>query len=86
MSIFTLDDLRALMRDVMWLDEPAELDADMSDTAFPELGYDSLAVLELAIHVQRVHGVTISDNAVMESTTPRALVTLVNAHFTEAGV
>jgi act minimal PKS acyl carrier protein len=50
-----------------------------------DLGYDSLAMLELAGHVQRRYGVPIPDEAVERMTTPRSTVDYINAQFATVG-
>ena len=83
MSTFTLDDLRALL---VGAEEGADLDGDIADRRFDELGYDSLAVLEIAGEIQRRFGVVVPDDAVSEMPTPAAAVKFVNALFAKAGV
>ena len=79
MSSFTLAELRELMRSATGVDEGVDLDGDISDIEFSELGYDSLAVLELASQIQRKHGVRIPDDLVAEMNTPAVAVKLVNS-------
>ncbi|CRK55093.1 Acyl carrier protein [Alloactinosynnema sp. L-07] len=86
MNKFDLDDLRAIMRESAGVDEDVDLDGDIADIEFTELGYDSLAVLELASQVQRKYGVPIPDEAVHEMPTPRAAVEFINKQFSIAGV
>jgi act minimal PKS acyl carrier protein len=86
MSEFTLEELLAIMRESAGVDEDIDLSGDVADTEFADLGYDSLAVLELAGQVQRRYGISIPDEASAEMPTPRAVVELVNRHFAEIGV
>ncbi|GHF69270.1 actinorhodin polyketide synthase [Streptomyces mashuensis] len=85
MSGFTLDDLRTVMRECVGVDESVDLAGDIGDVAFAELGYDSLAVLELASQVQRTWGVPLTDTPALEARTPGAFVAYVNDNLTEAG-
>jgi act minimal PKS acyl carrier protein len=71
---FTLDDLREIMRVCAGVDESVDIDSDIGDLTFEDLGYDSLAVLEMASKVQNELGVVITDDAAEELTTPRSLV------------
>lgn len=71
---FTLDDLRKIMRACAGVDESVDLESDIGDITFEELGYDSLAVLEMAAKVQNEVGVVIPDAAAEKLTTPRSLV------------
>lgn len=52
---------------------------DLQDVEFGDLGYDSLAVLETAAHVQREYGVRLVDDEVFEAKTPRDFLNLVNS-------
>jgi act minimal PKS acyl carrier protein len=83
MSTFTLDDLRDLLRG--GAEEGAVLDGDIANTRFDELGYDSLAVLEIAGEIQRRFGVVVPDDAVTEMPTPAKAVEFVNSLFARAG-
>jgi act minimal PKS acyl carrier protein len=78
MEKFTLEDLRETMRSSAGIDEGVDLDGDIADVEFTDLGYDSLAVLELASQVQRRYGVRIPDEAVTEMPTPRKAVDFIN--------
>ncbi|HLK01033.1 MAG TPA: acyl carrier protein, partial [Streptosporangiaceae bacterium] len=56
------------------------------DVPFEELGYDSLALLELCARVQQEYEVQIPDDAVSEMRTPRSAVGYVNERFSTKGV
>ena len=77
MSTFTLDDLRELLRG--GAEEGAVLDGDIANTRFDELGYDSLAVLEMMSEVQRRYGVVIDENVVFDLETPQDAIDHVNS-------
>nr|AGS49863.1 acyl carrier protein [uncultured bacterium esnapd17] len=79
MAELTIDDLREIMRDCAGEDESVDLNGDIADVRFDELGYDSLALLEAAGQIQRKYGVKLDDEVVVEADTPAALVSLVNA-------
>jgi minimal PKS acyl carrier protein len=81
---FTLNDLRRIMRASVGVEDGVDLDGDISDVEFADLGYDSLAVLELAGHVKREYGVAVPDEVVLELRTPALAVTLVNGRLAEA--
>ncbi|MFI0787251.1 acyl carrier protein [Streptomyces lydicus] len=85
MSGYTLDDLRVVMRESVGVDESVDLSADIADVTFSDLGYDSLAVLELASQVQRTVGVPLADELILEAPSPGAFVACVNQVLTEAG-
>ncbi|MFI2184025.1 acyl carrier protein [Streptomyces sioyaensis] len=85
MSGYTLDELRVVMRESVGVDESVDLSGDITDVTFSDLGYDSLAVLELASQVQRAVGVPIADELALEAPSPGAFVACVNQALTEAG-
>jgi act minimal PKS acyl carrier protein len=70
MPEFTRDDLNRLLRE--GAGEEVDLDGDVLDTPFDELGYDSLAILELSIRLKREFNIVISEDELIDMTTPRA--------------
>ncbi|MFD9907949.1 acyl carrier protein [Streptomyces sp. NPDC059063] len=74
MDELTLDGLREIMRHCVGTGESVNLDGDILNTAFTELGYDSLAVLEVVTQVQGRLGVSIPDEALEELETPASLI------------
>lgn len=75
MSELTLEDLVRILRECAGEGEDVPEDC-FADTAFDELGYDSLAVLETAGRLKRDHGVELSDEEVSDTQTPRDLFEL----------
>lgn len=84
MSDFTLDDVRRIIRSCAGVDESVDLNGDVLDVEFDELGYDSLAVLEFSARVQREYGVPMPDDAPSHMTTPRLAIEFVNLQFAQA--
>ncbi|MCU7825065.1 acyl carrier protein [Kitasatospora sp. DSM 101779] len=78
---FTIDDLRRILREGAGTEEGVDLDADILDTDFEELGYESLALLETCGRIEREYGVTLDDDALAGARTPRALLGLVHSHL-----
>lgn len=76
---FTLDDLRKVLREGAGAAEGVDLDADILDTAFESLGYDSLALLETAVRISREYHVPLDDDVASSAKTPRELLALVNS-------
>lgn len=74
----TLTELRGIMRGCVGVDETVDLDQDISQTAFTDLGYDSLAVLEMASQVENDYGVFIPDDVAGELDCPASLLRFVN--------
>lgn len=83
MAQFTLDDLRQALRSAAGEDESVDLDGDIMDSEFGELGYDSLAVLETASHVERGFEVKLPEDDVGQLETPREFVEFVNSMLSE---
>ncbi|MFS0694549.1 acyl carrier protein [Streptomyces nitrosporeus] len=80
----TLADLTRMLRESAGEEEGIDLDGDVIDTPFMELGYDSLALLQVIGQIQREYGIEIPDDAVVDAETPGALLALVNAGQTSA--
>ncbi|KZB88321.1 acyl carrier protein [Amycolatopsis regifaucium] len=78
MNQLTIEDLREILRSSVGVDEGVDLDADIDDVEFAELGYDSLAILELAGQLQRRYGVTISDDVALDMRTPAEALRTIN--------
>lgn len=85
MATLSSDDLRRIMREGAGEAEGVNLNGDIFDSAFADLGYDSLAVLEIAVRIKREYGISLSDEAVMEAETPSRLLALANATAVGSG-
>ncbi|MFP3991470.1 acyl carrier protein [Streptomyces sp. E11-3] len=75
----TLADLTRMLRESAGEEEGVDLDGDVIDTPFIDLGYDSLALLQVIGQIQREYGIEIPDDAVVDAETPGALLELINA-------
>jgi len=78
MSELTLDSLRELLTEVAGADEGAGPSPDFGRLTFDELGYDSLALMEMAARLERDYGVVIDDEQIDELETPADVLELVN--------
>lgn len=74
MSAFTLEDLAVLLRSCAG--DAGEIELDRS---FADLGYDSLAVMEVASQIELRYGVSISEERLAEADSPRLLLDTVNS-------
>lgn len=74
----SLDDLRSILVGSAGVSQGVDLGGNFADTAFADLGYDSVAVLELAAQLTSRYGVAIDDDALFDARTPGALLKLVN--------
>ncbi|AXK32539.1 acyl carrier protein [Streptomyces armeniacus] len=80
---FSMDELqRLLLTDSV---EGAAVDiAAAADTPFQELGYDSLAMLELVCRVGREYGVSLPEDAEKAMTTPNEAVRYIGRSLADA--
>jgi minimal PKS acyl carrier protein len=78
MSNFGLDDLRTILTAVAGQDEATDLSGDITAVTFDDLGYDSLALMEMAARLSQDYGVHIDDDQVVEFKTPEDVITAVN--------
>ncbi len=79
---FTLDDLRRILFAAAGIDDGVDLDGDILDMTFDELGYESLALLETGSRIEREFDLSLEDT-LTDVETPRALIEVVNSHLTE---
>jgi len=87
MQVLTMDELYTIMLESAGAWNPAEHATEVADTAYPQLGYDSLALLEILIRIERAFGVSLPEDTVLSTETPRATLAAVNAKLSEmAGV
>ncbi|MCT9079652.1 acyl carrier protein [Streptomyces fulvoviolaceus] len=87
MPEFTLDDLRRILRASAGVDEQTDLDGDhFADTAFADLGYDSLALLELVNRIEREYGIQIPDGDLAHTQSPAEALAYVHTRLREARV
>ncbi|MFJ5927363.1 acyl carrier protein [Kitasatospora sp. NPDC092948] len=77
MSVLDLPALTRILRENAGADESVDLSGDILDTPFPDLGYDSLALLQAIGVIQRDFGVQLDDDAAAAET-PREFLALVN--------
>ncbi|MFD7666456.1 acyl carrier protein [Streptomyces sp. NPDC059788] len=75
----TLKELTTLLRECAGVDEGVDLDGDVLDVPFDDLGYDSLAVLQTTGVIERDYGIQLPDDTVAEASTPRLLLEFINA-------
>ncbi|MFJ9584811.1 acyl carrier protein [Streptomyces acidicola] len=78
MSTFQLNDLYAIMIECAGVDDGVELDADAAGLTFADLGYDSLAVLEVFSQIERKTDLAIPEETVHDLSTPADVVSYVS--------
>ncbi|MCC8246326.1 acyl carrier protein [Saccharothrix luteola] len=83
---FTIDDLKRILREGAGTDEAVDLDGDIAESDFEELGYESLALLETGGRIEREYGISLDEDALADARTPAALVDLVNSHLAAQAV
>ncbi|MEV6947578.1 acyl carrier protein [Streptomyces sp. NPDC051172] len=84
MSPFTLADLKRILLEGAGADDGVDLDGEILDMEFVDLGYESLALLETSSRIEREYGISLDESAMADVTTPRALIDLVNSHLAAA--
>ncbi|WP_406063374.1 acyl carrier protein [Streptomyces sp. NBC_01077] len=77
--IFDVDDLKRILKEGVGADESVDLEGDILDLDFEALGYESLAMLETGTRIEREFGITLDDETLTETATPRSLIEAVNA-------
>jgi minimal PKS acyl carrier protein len=74
----TIEDLKSVLRSCAGEADDIDLDTDILDREFEDLGYDSLALLETAAQISQEYGVELDDDAMLAARTPRQLLDLIN--------
>ncbi|RLU89270.1 actinorhodin polyketide synthase [Streptomyces griseocarneus] len=74
----TLDDLHRILAACGGASEDWPAGKDVHDHPFEELGYDSLALMEAAAHIENEYGVQVPDEVIPQLTCPRDVLDLVN--------
>ena len=77
---FTLADLKRILLAGAGADETVDLDGNIIDTDFADLGYESVALLETGRRIELEYRITLDEAAVALIRTPRALLDVVNSH------
>lgn len=83
MTELTIDEMVRLLRECAGEDEDVDLDGDILDVAFDDLGYDSLALFNTVSRIERDYGVRLPDEVVVEAHTPRHLLEVINKSLAE---
>ena len=78
-KLIALPDLRRILLEGAGAVQGVDLDGEILDSNFEDLGYDSIAIMETAARISREYGVAIDDEALLDARTPRLLLDLVNA-------
>ncbi len=78
---FTIEQLTAILRECAGEDEDVDLDGQILDTEFEELGYESLALLEATGRIERDYDIVLGEDALNDARTPRALLEIVNSRL-----
>lgn len=74
----TDEQMKTILRECAGEDEDVNLDGDIGGRSFGELGYDSLARLEVTGRIKREYGLDLIEEITDEST-PDDVVALVNS-------
>lgn len=77
-QVFTVADVRRLLREAAGENDAQLLASEIEDITFERLGYDSLALLEAGTRLELELDIKLDDSAITDVETPRDLVTVVN--------
>lgn len=75
----TVDDLRRILASCAGEDEDFSLSEDIRHASFGDLGYDSLALMEIAARIDQEYSVSLSDDEINERTTAQEILDRVNS-------
>ncbi|MFF3395022.1 acyl carrier protein [Streptomyces sp. NPDC002669] len=78
MDRLELTELTVLLRTCAGEGEGVDLDGDVLDTLFLDLGYDSLALLQVTGIIERDYEVLLDEEVLEDAETPRQYLDLVN--------
>jgi act minimal PKS acyl carrier protein len=82
--VFTIDDLILIMKRVGGAADDVDLNGDVADVALADLGFDSLAILEIQSQIEVQHQMSLPDNAIVTTSTPREAAVAIAALRTGA--
>jgi act minimal PKS acyl carrier protein len=77
----TIEDLKRILLTTAGADDTVDLDGDILDLTFEDLGYDSIALLEACGWIEREHGIDLEDSTIADAPTPRTLLAVVNTQL-----
>jgi len=83
MTTFGLEDLKRLLTSDSNTSDGSEITESSLTDEFTELGYDSLALLELVSKVEREFGIKLPDDALENMLTPKSTVDYISARIAE---
>ncbi|EME57644.1 acyl carrier protein [Amycolatopsis decaplanina] len=83
MQTFTVEMLLAVTRECAGEPDETISAADVRSRTFRDLGYDSVALIEVIARLSHEFDLTIPDDVAPEDRTPENLVDLINAALTE---
>ncbi|MGW2524606.1 phosphopantetheine-binding protein [Streptomyces sp. NPDC001617] len=78
MATFTLTDLEEYVRRGAGEDDALDLGGEHSETSFANLGYDSIAIMEIMLLVEHDLGIKLPEEQADKNATPEQFVELVN--------
>jgi minimal PKS acyl carrier protein len=73
-----IEELKQILREGSGQDENVDLDGDIIDVDFADLGYDSIALMETGGRIERERGIQLDEEGVTEAKTPRSFLVVVN--------
>ncbi|MFJ2651557.1 acyl carrier protein [Streptomyces sp. NPDC087420] len=78
MATFTQADLVGYIRQAAGEDGEIDLDGDIAEIKFADMGYDSIAMVEVTLLAERELGINLPEDRTGKDATPKEFVELVN--------
>jgi act minimal PKS acyl carrier protein len=78
MAFMDINELFGVLVECAGADQLGELTDGTLDIEFENLGYDSLALMEVAAIIRQRNGIVIPDDSIADVRTPRDMLDLVN--------
>lgn len=85
MATLSLDELKGIMQSCAGADETVDLTPEGAETSFEELGFDSLAVIEVTTRLAQRFDIHIPDSETSTLDSPARLVDYVNGRLRAEG-
>jgi minimal PKS acyl carrier protein len=80
--MLTLSDLLRVLADCAGDVGDVDLTGDAGHRSFEAIGYDSLALMEMAARLKQEHGIELTDQVIADAETPADLLKVINAEVT----
>lgn len=76
-----IEDIKRIVRQAAGQSEDVDFDSDISQERFADMGYDSIALLEVGSLIEQEYDISLDDFTVAEAETPAELLAAVNVRL-----